>query len=55
MPEYPKEIELERVLNLVRGFGWEMVKQEIIGEELIITLKKKFLAPEEVPATELPT
>jgi len=49
MPEYPKEIEIERVVNLVRGFGWEMIKQEIIGEDLQITLKKKFLAPAEVP------
>lgn len=55
MPEYPKEIEIERVTNLVRGFGWEVVKQEIVGEKLILTMEKKFLAPSEVaeesPAT----
>ena len=49
MPEYPKELEIERVTNLVRGFGWEMIKQEVIGEDLQITLKKKFLEPVEVP------
>jgi len=52
MPEYPKEIEVERVTNLVTGFGWEVVKQEVIGDELIMTLKKKFLVssvPPEVP------
>lgn len=52
MPEYPKEIEVERVANLIRGFGWEITKQEIIGEELILTIKKKFLAtPEEITET----
>jgi len=55
MPEYPKEIEIERVVNLIRGFGWEKVKEEVVGEDLLLTIKKKFLAPEEVPATELPT
>lgn len=53
MPEYPKEIEIERVVNLVRGFGWEMTKQEIVGQDLILTIKKQFLTPEEVPG-ELP-
>lgn len=53
MPEYPKEIEIERVLNVVRGFGWEEVKQEIVGEELFLTIKKQFLKPGEVP-TETP-
>lgn len=55
MPEYTKEIEVERVTNLVRGFGWEVIRQEVIGEELHITLKKKFLKheppPEETPST----
>jgi len=55
MPEYPKEIEVERVINLITGFGWEKTKEEVVGEELFITIKKKFLAPSEVPATELPT
>lgn len=49
MPEYPKEIEVERIMNLVRGFGWEKVKEEIVGEDLIITIKKKFLKAEEMP------
>lgn len=52
MPEYPKEIEIERVVNLIRGFGWEMVEQKIVGEDLLLTIKKKFLAAEEVPTEE---
>jgi len=53
MPEYPKELEIERVTNLIRGFGWEKVKEEVVGEDLILTIKKKFLKPTEV-AEELP-
>ena len=54
-PAYPREIEIERVMNVVRGFGWEEVKQEIIGDELILTVKKKVLKPGEVPGEETPT
>jgi len=53
MPEYPKEIEVERVGNLIKGFGWEITKQEVIGEDLILTIKKRYLKTEEVP-TETP-
>lgn len=49
MPEYPREIEIERVMNLVRGFGWESIKEEVIGEEIHVTIKKKFLKPGEAP------
>ena len=42
MPEYPKEIEVDRVMNLVRSFGWEKVKEEMIDEYLHITIKKAF-------------
>lgn len=49
MPEYPKELEIERVMNIVRGFGWESVKQEVVGQELILTIKKKYLEAEELP------
>jgi len=37
-------MEVERVMNLVRGFGWEKVKEEIIGDEIHITIKKKSAA-----------
>jgi len=55
MPEYPLEIEIERVTNLVRGFGWLEVKREVVGEEIILTIKKKFLKPEEVPTETIAT
>ena len=54
MVAYPREIEIERLLNLVRGFGWESIKEEVIGDELHVTVKKKFLKPEKVPAEAAP-
>lgn len=40
------EMEVERVMNLVRGFGWEKVKEEIFPGEIQITIKKKTAAAE---------
>lgn len=55
MAEYPREIEIERVMNLVRGFGWEKVKEELIGDEVHLTIKKRVFKegemPVETPAT----
>ena len=47
MVAYPKEIEVERLSNLAKNFGWELVKQEVIGEDLHITFKKAFPVPVE--------
>ncbi len=49
------EIEVERVMNLVRGFGWEKVKEEIIGDEIHIELKKKTAAAEAAGPGPSPT
>ena len=49
----PKEIEIERMMNLVRGFGWVKVKEELIGDEVRITLGKK-LIESEVPLSPGP-
>jgi len=38
------EMEVERVMNLVRGFGWEKAKEEILADEIHITIKKKSAA-----------
>jgi len=37
-------MEVERVMNLVRGFGWEKIKEEVVGDEIHITIKKKSAA-----------
>lgn len=41
-------MEVERIMNLVRGFGWEKVKEEIINDEIHIEIAKKSAAAEEV-------
>jgi len=35
---------VERLMNLVRGFGWEKTKEELVEDEIHITLKKKSAA-----------
>jgi hypothetical protein len=36
----PKEIEVQRMMNLVRGFGWEKVKEESDADKVRVTLEK---------------
>jgi hypothetical protein len=45
MDEPTIAMEVERVMNLTSGFGWEKVKEEIVEDEIHITLKKKTHAP----------
>jgi hypothetical protein len=56
MPEgYPREIEVERVINVVRGFGWEKVSEELKGDELFLTVKKPYKSPEATTTEDIPT
>lgn len=41
MATLPVDIEIDRLLNLIRGFGWEMEKKEISDEEITLTIKMK--------------
>lgn len=43
MTTLPPDIEIDRLLNLIRGFGWEMTSKEITDEEIIVTIKKKII------------
>ena len=54
MPVFRKEIEVERIMNLVRGFGWEKRKEEQIGDELLITIAKVIVTEEEKEAGPAP-
>ena len=45
-----ERIEVERVVNLVQGFGWSKEKEEISDQEIKITLTKARREPE-APAT----
>ena len=42
MVEYPREVEVDRVMRLVESFGWVKVREEMIDEYLHITIKKAF-------------
>lgn len=54
-PAFSKEIEVERIMNLVRGFGWEKRKEELIGDELHITITKTLVTEEEKEAGPAPS
>ncbi len=41
MAELPIEIEIQRVMNLVRGFGWEKTRENIEGNIISITIVKE--------------
>jgi len=40
------EIEIERVMNLVRGFGWEKKEMRIDEGSVILVIEKKVKLPE---------
>lgn len=42
-------LEVERIRNLVSGFGWEVFKEEITEEDIIIVMKKRRVIPVGVP------
>ena len=48
MSEAMIKIEVERIVNLVAGFGWSKVKEEISEGKVLLTLQKK------VPVTKEP-
>lgn len=41
MASLPQQIEIDRLINLVRGFGWEETEKKISDSEIVITIKKK--------------
>ena len=55
MADYPKEIEINRLMNVAKTFGWEKVKEEVVGQDILITIKKPLLKEEEVSETIVPS
>lgn len=43
MATLPVDLEIDRLMNLIRGFGWEMDKKEITDTEVTVTIKKKIV------------
>lgn len=46
MPEANMDkLEVERVLNLVQGFGWEKVSEQLTEADIVLTIKKPRVSP----------
>jgi hypothetical protein len=44
-----KQMAVERAMNMVKAFGWELVKQEMGEKDVQLTIRLKF-SPETVAA-----
>ena len=55
MADYPKELEIDRLINIVKVFGWEKVKEVTTGEDVEVTLKKTIHAEGDVTGAPVPT
>lgn len=55
MPELPREVEIMRIMNLVQGFGWVKVKEEIVGTKILLTVEKELLTESDVTGPGAPS
>lgn len=44
MPSLPIDLEIDRLMNLIRGFGWEMTTKEVTDDAITLTITKKIAA-----------
>jgi len=40
MVEVMEKLEIERVVNLIQGFGWEKVSEEYTDTHIVLIIKK---------------
>lgn len=40
MPLSASRMEVDRVENIVVNFGWKVIKQEVLDDNIIVTIKK---------------
>jgi len=45
MVEVSRILEVERITNLARGFGWEVTAEETKDDKIILTIEKKLESP----------
>jgi len=45
MVALPVDLEVERVLNLIRGFGWEMKEKRIEDNRVSLSIQKSIEVP----------
>ena len=48
MEKIQRTLEVERIVNLIKGFGWELVESKVEGDFLRLVIEKKVspLSPE---------
>lgn len=44
MVALPADFEIDRLMNLIRGFGWEKVRWEQDEEKITVEIKKEVVA-----------
>lgn len=45
MEKIQRTIEVERIVNLVRGFGWDIIESKTDGDVLRLIIEKKVMPP----------
>jgi len=45
MERVQQVLEVERIVNLCRGFGWEKTGEEVKDDKIILTIEKKMESP----------
>lgn len=40
------QLEVERVMNLIQGFGWSKVREEVVEGKIILQIEKQTAAAE---------
>ena len=51
----PADIEVERIMNVIRGFGWVEIKRELKDTVLHLEISKTVLTDAQRPVDEEPT
>jgi hypothetical protein len=46
--------EVERVVNLIRGFGWNKTGEQILGNKVVLTLEKEVDSAEQIGSNDSP-
>lgn len=41
----PATLQIERMMNLIRNFGWEKVKEQVVADGVEVTVKLKIEQP----------
>ena len=46
MEDVQKRLEVERITNLIRGFGWEKVGEDIDDKFIVLRVQKAITPPD---------